>query len=59
MLVLTRRLSESIIINNDTQVAILGIRGNQVSLGITAPKHIPVHRKEVHEQNQKNKKRRV
>lgn len=56
MLVLSRRLEESIIINNDTQVAILGVNGNKVCLGITAPKHIPVHRKEIHDRNKKKKR---
>lgn len=50
MLVLTRRLMESIMIDNDIEVDILDIKGKQVRLGIKAPKHISVHRKEVYEQ---------
>ncbi len=44
MLVLTRRSNESVIINDDIHIAVLDIRGNQVRLGIKAPKDIPVHR---------------
>lgn len=53
MLVLTRRLTETIIINDDIHIAILGIKGNQVRLGIKAPKHIPVHREEIYAQIKK------
>jgi carbon storage regulator len=53
MLVLTRRLTETIIINDDIHIAILGIKGNQVRLGIEAPKHVPVHREEIYEQIKK------
>jgi len=52
MLALTRRKSESIIINDNIEVIVLGIQGEQVKLGIVAPKHIPVHRKEIYEQIQ-------
>lgn len=50
MLALTRRKGESIIISDDIEVIILGIQGEQVKLGINAPRSIPVHRKEVYEQ---------
>jgi carbon storage regulator len=53
MLVLTRRLTEIIIINDDIHIAILGIKGNQVRLGIKAPKHVPVHREEIYEEIKK------
>ena len=52
MLALTRKKSESIVINDDIEVIVLGIQGEQVKLGIIAPKHIPVHRKEIYEQIQ-------
>jgi carbon storage regulator len=52
MLALTRKKSESIIINDNIEVIVLGIQGEQVKLGIIAPKSIPVHRKEVYEQIQ-------
>ena len=48
MLVLSRRLGETLIIGNDTKITVLGISGNQVRLGIAAPKEISVHREEVY-----------
>lgn len=47
MLILTRRIDEAIIIDDDITVTLLDITGNQVSIGIHAPEHVPVHRKEV------------
>jgi carbon storage regulator len=47
MLILTRRIGESIIINNNIEITPLATRGNQVRLGITAPADIPVHRSEI------------
>lgn len=47
MLVLSRKKNESIIINDDIEIAIVEIRGDKVRLGVEAPKHVPVHRKEV------------
>jgi carbon storage regulator len=47
MLILTRGIGESLKIGSDITVAVIGIRGNQVRIGITAPKDIPVHREEV------------
>ena len=52
MLALTRKKSESIIISDNIEVIVLGVQGEQVKLGIVAPKHIPVHRKEIYEQIQ-------
>lgn len=51
MLFLTRRIGESIIIGEkmDIQVCILGIKGNQVRVGVEAPKDVPVHREEIAE----------
>lgn len=48
MLILTRRVGESLIINDDITVTILGVKGNQVRVGIKAPKNISIHREEVH-----------
>ena len=52
MLALTRKKGESIMINDNVEVVILGVQGEQVKLGIVAPKSIPVHRKEIFEQIQ-------
>ena len=55
MLVLSRRKNESIMIGDDVEIIIVDIRGNNVRLGITAPKTIPVHRREVYEAIQREK----
>ena len=49
MLVLSRQRDESIMIGDDVEITIVDVRGDKVRLGITAPKHISVHRKEVYE----------
>lgn len=49
MLVLSRRRDESIMVGEDIEVVIINVHGKKVRLGITAPKHIPVHRKEIYE----------
>lgn len=49
MLILTRRAGETVMIGNDVSVTILGVKGNQVSVGINAPKNVAVHRKEIYE----------
>ena len=48
MLILTRRVTESLMIGDDVTVTILGIKGNQVRVGIQAPKDLAVHREEVY-----------
>lgn len=55
MLVLSRRKNESIMVGEDVQIMIVGIRGGRIRLGITAPKSIPVHRMEVYESLQHDK----
>lgn len=50
MLALSRKKGEAIVINNNIEVTILEIKGEQVKLGISAPKEVPVYRKEVHTQ---------
>ena len=52
MLALTRKKGESVIIGDNVEVVVLNIMGEQVRLGIIAPKRIPVHRKEIYEQIQ-------
>ncbi|MDP1574590.1 MAG: carbon storage regulator CsrA [Coxiellaceae bacterium] len=49
MLILTRRISESIIIGDDVKITVLGVKGNQVRLGIDAPKDLTVHREEIYD----------
>ena len=50
MLALTRKKGESIVIGDNIEVVVLGTHGEQVKLGIIAPRSIPVHRKEIYEQ---------
>ncbi|MDP8078871.1 carbon storage regulator CsrA [Phocoenobacter skyensis] len=50
MLILTRKLGESLLIGDNVEVTVLSVRGNQVKLGINAPKEVSVHREEVYKQ---------
>jgi len=52
MLALSRKKDESIIINDDIEITIIEVKGEQVKLGITAPKSVPIYRKEVYVQIQ-------
>ncbi|HHF6794147.1 TPA: carbon storage regulator CsrA [Haemophilus influenzae] len=49
MLILTRKVGESILIGNDISITILSVRGNQVKLGVEAPKEVSVHREEIYQ----------
>jgi len=49
MLVLTRRIGETLTIGDDVRVTVIEIKGNQVRIGINAPKEVPVHRDEIYE----------
>ncbi|WP_367670536.1 carbon storage regulator CsrA [Sodalis-like secondary symbiont of Drepanosiphum platanoidis] len=55
MLILTRRVSESLIIGDEVKVTILGIKGNQVRIGIDAPKKVSIHREEIYQRIQVEK----
>ena len=55
MLILMRRIGESINIGDEVQVTVLGTKGNQVRIGVSAPKEVPVHRSEIYEKIQLEK----
>jgi carbon storage regulator len=52
MLILTRRVGETLVIGDDVNVTVLGVRGNQVRLGVNAPKEVAVHREEIYQRIQ-------
>ncbi len=56
MLALTRKKGESIVLGNDIELVVLDIRGDQVKVGISAPKNVPVYRKEIYLQIQEENK---
>jgi carbon storage regulator len=59
MLILTRRVGETLMVGDDITITVLGVKGNQVRIGVNAPKNVAVHREEIYErikdeQNQKD-----
>ena len=55
MLILTRRIGETLIIGDDGKVTVLGVRGHQIRLGVDAPKEVSVHREEIYNRIQNEK----
>jgi carbon storage regulator len=53
MLILTRRIGETLMIGDEVTIKVLGVKGNQVRLGVNAPKDVSVHREEIYEKIQK------
>lgn len=55
MLILTRRVGESLMVGDDVTITVLGVKGNQVRIGVNAPKDVGVHREEIYQRIQREK----
>jgi len=59
MLILTRRAGETLMVGDDVTITVLGVKGNQVRIGVNAPKHVSVHREEIYQRIQREKEQKV
>ena len=57
MLILTRRVGESLMVGDDITVTVLGVKGNQVRIGVNAPRDVAVHREEIYDRIQEDDKK--
>ncbi len=58
MLILTRRVGESLMVGDDITITVLGVKGNQVRIGVNAPKDVAVHREEIYNRIQDDEKKK-
>lgn len=59
MLILTRRVGETVMIGDDVSVTVLGVKGNQIRVGVNAPRHVAVHREEIFERIKREEQPRM